>query len=117
MYVNVSANFKTSLMHSIQPALCFFKDFRYVFVALESGQASVYRVSEQRPRFSVQYSKEPQEGTSIEPPRTVVLLGGRTLSVGARSSPIRIWNSDGELLQEIHPDSARGMPPSISRLG
>ena len=91
----------------------FLKDFRSVFVVLGNGKASVYRISEQRPRLSVQYQEDPHVDASIadplvEPPRAVVLLSGRALSVGARNSSIRIWNPEGELLQEIKADRPRG---------
>ncbi|KZV61271.1 WD40 repeat-like protein [Peniophora sp. CONT] len=82
----------------------FLKDNRQVFVALGNGQALMYRVSEPRPRLSLQF----HEGPSLESPRTAVLLSGRAVAVGARNTPVRIWNLEGELMQEISPDSARG---------
>ena len=81
---------------------------RHVFVALVNGHASMYRTGEQSPRLSVQFHEELEDGCYADVLRTAVLLDGSAVAVGAKDKPIRIWDLEGELLQEIHPDSIHG---------
>ncbi|KZV60946.1 hypothetical protein PENSPDRAFT_693824 [Peniophora sp. CONT] len=85
---------------------------RFVFLALENGLAELYRIGEYQPRLTVRY----QENNPEFPPRTAALRKGRALAVGSVGRSVRIWDMQGDLLQEIYLDGPEDTQEPFSGL-